>query len=276
MVLKKWFVIVFAPPGNCKSLEQARLSYNLIKEYYKFEKKYPQLQKRFLYTNQYLNPKIEIFAKALTDRKLLYWDSAEQLKYCPVVHCYKGELPHLLHDCDLFCDEGATLFPATGKGQDDDMPMWLKKMLAQHRHNSVRVMLLTQDFMSVNIMARRVCWEAWLMEKVIGSRDPSPSLPPVRFIWGVYRQRKIDPELVKKDVVELRLIIKGDKKKKEELQKLKLIGLPKLHLITKFKCFLFDTLQNVKEFRIKRDLEHIEVACKHVPCGYVHKTHKLK
>jgi len=276
MVLKRWFVIIFAPPGNGKSLEQARLSYKLLKEYYKNEKRYPELKPRYLYTNQILNPEVPLIAQALKDNKLRYWNSADQLRYCTTPDCWLGKDTHILHDCDLFCDEGATLFPATGKGNDDDMPMWLKKLIAQHRHNSVRIVLLTQDFMGVNISARRCCWEAWMMEKLIGSRDPSPSLPPIRRVWGIYSQRRIDPDMVRKDVVELRLTIKTDKGRKEDLEKLKLIRAPRWHLITKFKCSLFDTTQNVKEFEVRRELEHIEVKCGHKMCGYVHKTHRLK
>lgn len=289
MVLKKWFIIVFAPPGNGKSLEQARLSYKLIREYYKLEKKYPDLPKRFLFTNQELSNHItyrffknrprDIFKRAYEDGHLKYWKQPEDIRYCPIKNCYKGDKVHALHDCDLFCDEGATLFPATMRNAIDDMPGWMKTMIAQHRHRSIRIVLLTQDFMGINIAARRNVWETWAMEKKIGSRDPSPSLPPIKFKWGFYIKRKIDPDLARKEASDVRLLIKTEAAKdKNQFRdtKIKLVGFPIPYWISNFKCSLFDTLQDVPDLEIKREIEHIEVRCNHPECGYVHRTHKLK
>lgn len=289
MVLKKWLIIIFAPPGNCKSVEQARLSYKLIREYYRIEKKYPQLPKRFLFTNQELGEHIsyrflknrprDLFLRAYKDGHIKYWKQPEDIRYCPREHCWKGEKVHPLHDCDLFCDEGSTLFPATMKSAIDDMPGWMKTMIAQHRHRSIRIVLLTQDFMGINIAVRRCVWDTWAMEKWIGSRDPSPSLPPVKWIWGIYTRRKIDPDLARKEASDVRLLIKTESKKKtgvEKSEKIKLVGSPALHWISNFKCSLFDTLQDVPDLIIKRELEHVEVRCTHPLCGYIHKTHKLK
>lgn len=310
MVLKKWFIIIFAPPGNCKSLEENRIVYKLVREYYRIEKKYKKLyasktmRPRFAFVNEPLTDHIQyrflkkrrdpaLFEKAFTDGHLRYWKQPEDIRYCPlkekcwrVTEGYKtrsGKIEfdkpaHDTHDCDIFCGEGATLFPATMKNAADDMPLWMKAMIAQHRHRSIRFILLTQDFMGINIAARRCTWEAWAMEKVIGSRDPSPSLPPVKFIWGIYSKRKIDPDLVKKEAAEVRLLIKTEagKKKDEKDVKMKLIGAPRYHWISRFKCSLYDTLAKVEELKIIREIEHIEVRCSHANCGYVHKTHKLK
>lgn len=289
MVLKKWFIIIFAPPGNGKSLEQARLTYKLIREYYKIEKKYPGLPKRFCFTNQELGEHVfyrflknrprDIFKRALEDGHLRYWRQPEEIRYCPIPNCWKGDKVHALHDCDLFCDEGANLFPATMRNAVDDMPGWAKTMLAQHRHRSIRLVLLTQDFMGINISARRNVWEAWAMEKKLGSRDPSPSLPPVKYVWGIYTRRKIDPDLARKEASDVRLLIKTETKKtsgQQKSEKIKLVGSPRIHWISRFKCSLFDTLQDVPDLIIKRELEHIEVPCSHADCGYIHKTHKLK
>lgn len=297
IVLKKWFVIIFAPPGNCKSLEENRRVYKLIREYYRIEKRYPQLPHRFAFVNEPLTGHIEyrflkrwrnpqLFTQAFSDGHLRYWKQPADLRYCPLLgtcwKCTREKDPepaiHDLHDCDIFCGEGATLFPATMKNAEDDLPLWCKAMLAQHRHRSLRFVLLTQDFMGINIAARRCCWQAWAMEKKIGSRDPSPSLPPVKFIWGWYNLRKIDPDLIRKDAAEVRLLIKTEagKKEKEKDNRMKLIGAPRYHWISNFKCKLYDTLAKVEELKLIREIEHIEVKCNHVGCGYVHRTHKLK
>jgi len=266
LVLKKWFVIVFAPPGNCKSLEQALLSYKLLKEYGRLEKRYPQLPRRFLWTNQILNsnPRFRLswnqkrkgflIKQALADGHLKYWSDPEEIQWCPRENCWKGTARHFLHDCDLFADEGATLFPATYKGAKDDLPDWGRAMLTQHRHRGVRILLLTVDFMAINITARRCAWVAWAMEKKIGSRDPSPSLPPVRKIWGFYVRRKIDPDLARRDAVDLRLLIKVESGKDPEQQddRMILVGMPRLRWISRFKCSLYDTLQDINYLRDKK------------------------
>lgn len=289
MVLKKWFIIIFAPPGNGKSLEQARISYKLIREYYRLEKRYPQLPKRFLFTNQELGEHIfyrflknrprDLFKKAIADGHLRIWKQPIDIRYCPIPNCWRGERVHALHDCDLFADEGATLFPATAKNAQDDLPGWLRTMISQHRHRSIRLVFLTQDFMGINITARRNVWETWAMEKWIGSRDPSPSLPPVKWIWGIYTTRKIDPDLARKEASDVRLLIKTEEakdSKQQKSEKIKLVGFPRWRWISRFKCSLFDTLQDVPDLELKREIEHIEVRCNHPECGYVHRTHRLK
>jgi len=279
--LPKWNILIFAPPGNGKSLEQARLSEETLKEYRWIEKHYPKLPTRYLLTNQKLNKeyicKENKFSSEWFDAHVRLWEDAEELKYCHRENCFKGKEIHKLHDCDLFCDEGATLFPATAKGADDDMPMWLKKLIAQHRHNGIRILILTQDFMQINIAERRCLWQSFYMHKILGSRDISPTLPPVKFIWGIYSKRMIDPELMKKDFSSILINIRtADDEKKKIMEELKLIGRPKLYWIGKHKCSLYDTTQDVKEYEIRRTIEHIEVPCKHKDCGYVHKKHLLK
>lgn len=279
--LKKWFIIIFAPPGQGKSIEQARLSEKTLQEYAWIEKHYKKLPHRLLATNQALDldyiAKENNFDLHWVHEHYLFWQQPEEIRYCPRKECWKGSQVHEIHDIDLFCDEGATLFPATSKGADDDLPMWLKKFITQHRHNGIRIVLLSIDFMGINILARRCVWDAWYMRKIIGSRDPSPTLPPINWIWGLYSQQRISPELIKANANSVLLDLKlSGEKKREAMQDLKLIGGTQWHLITRHKCKLYDTTQNVAAIDIKREIEHISVACKHPGCGYVHKTHRLK
>lgn len=278
---KKWFILIFAPPGNGKSLEQANLSYKIFKQYKRIEKIYPKLPHRVLLTNQKLNAeyickKLKVSVEWWIEH-YRYWEQPDEIRYCPRKNCFKGEGVHKNHDVDLFCDEGSTLFPATAKGATDDMPLWMKKFISQHRHNGIRIVLLTQDFMGINITARRCLWDSFYMHKVTGSRDISATLPPVNFIWGWYSKQRISPDLMKSDsnAVLIDLKMAGEEKKKA-LEDLKLVGVPSLHWIGRHKCKLYDTQQDVAEIEIKREIEHIEVRCKHPDCGYIHRTHKLK
>lgn len=262
MVLKKWGILAFAPPGNCKSLEQAFISYKLLREYKKIEKKYPQLQKRFLYSDEKFSEPIRyrflqrwrdpyLFTHSLEDGHLRYWNrlNLNTLRYCPIRNCWKSSIDHPLHDCDILCGEAMMVFPATMRGAIGDVEEWLREMLIMHRHRSLRFYFLTQDIAGVNIIFRRTMWEAWAMEKKIGSRDPSPSLPPVKHIWGFYQRRLIDPDLARRDSMDIRLMIKIDEKtpnkEKENTDiRLKLIGSPKIRWISRFKCSLYDTLED--------------------------------
>lgn len=278
---KKWFILIFAPPGNGKSLEQATMSYKTLKEYKWIEKKYPAIPERILMTNQrlslsYIASKLNVSLEWL-HMHIRYWEQPDEIRYCSRKNCWKGNDTHLNHDIDLFCDEGATLFPATAKGATDDMPLWMKKFIAQHRHHGIRICLLTQDFMGINITARRCLWDSFYMHKVMGSRDISPTLPPVKWIWGIYTKQKIDPDYMKSDAQSALIDFKmASDQKKDALRQLKLVGTPKPHLITRHKTKLYDTTQDVAEIEIKREIEHIEVRCKHPLCGYTHRTHRLK
>lgn len=281
--LKRWFIIIFAPPGNGKSLEQARISEKCFQEYRMTETKYPELPHRYLLTNQTLDKKyiceINGFSSEWYDEHYVLWKEVDDIRYCHRKNCWKGTGLHKLHDCDLFCDEGAGLFPATAKGAVDDMPRWLKKLVEQHRHNGIRILLLTIDFQGINITARRCVWDTWYMRKTIGNRDISATLPAPRFIWGIYSQKRIDPKLVRSDNVELLIRIQTDKEYEKQLEQLDLIGWTRYRLITRHKTKLYDTTQDIADLEVKREIEHIEVPCKdpkHPNCGYKLITHKLK
>lgn len=289
LTLKKWFIIIFAPPGQGKSIEGAKLSYKLINEYYRLEKVYKKLyakniiRKRYLFTNQFLTENIryrvfrwknkKLFTDAITDGHLRYWTTPNELKFCPIKECWKSTKLHPLHDCDIFCDEGMKIFPATAKGGADDLELWQKDLIILHRHRGIRIVLFTQDFMGINITARRCAWEAWAMEKKWGSRDPSPSLPPIRWIWGFYVTRKIDPDLARQDAADVRLMIKvEDQKTSEEKEniKMQLVGAPRLHWISRFKVSLYDTTQEVQSKNREYEVRHIWVRCDDPKCFKMH------
>jgi hypothetical protein len=280
-VMPYWFILIWAKPGNCKSLEQARLTEKLIKEYYWCEKYYPKLPHRILLTNQKLNSDFE---KKEYHKHLWYWDDPEQFRYCPLANtCWKSKDEfHKLHDVDLLIDEGATLFPADGW---KDTPMWLRKMWAQHRHNGIRCIMLTQDYKGIDINCRRMVWAGYYMEKRAGSRDISPTLPPLvpwtfknfvnpkrNVIWGMYTKRRIDPSIIEADN-QVIMKLKLNPKEEQKLNQLKLIGRPEMHLITLHKIQLYDTTQDVKEYEVRREVEHIEVPCN--DCSYTYRSHRI-
>lgn len=286
---RNWFIIIYARPGNCKSLEQARITYYLFREYRRTEKRYPHLRRRYVLTNQVLNPVVVEPEQALGH--YYQWDKPEDFRYCKRKEsCWKvveEGIPalHRLHDCDLMIDEGSTIFPADGW---QDQPMWLRKLWSQHRHNGIRIVMLTQDFKGIDVNIRRMCGASYRMRKLIGSRDISPTLPalsrwtiwnllhPFRsVIWGVYYRWRIDPSLMEADT-KAQLILEVNQKEREKMQKIRLVGIPTFHFITWWKVNLFDTTQDVREFKYSLELEHIEAECKEPYCKKKHITHRLK
>lgn len=285
---KNWFILIFAPPGNGKSIEQARISYYLLREYFYTEKHYPQLPKRFLFTNQTLRRGFDaIIDRGFDTGHILEWDEPDQFRFCPRKECWKGLQQHRLHDCDLMVDEGSTLFPADGYA---NTPMWLRKLWAQHRHNGIRIVMLTQDYEAIDINCRRMLWKTFFVQKRIGSRDITPTLPPLYrwtifnflnpkrdVIWGVYTSQEMSPTLIKnkpETLLQLQLNPEGDQAKK--MEEVELIGWPKPHVISWWKCNLYDTTQDVKEYQLRREYEHLVGVCKEPDCDYEHVTHRLK
>jgi hypothetical protein len=254
-VFDKWCVLIFAPPGNCKSLEQARLADKLFREYHFTEKVFPQLKKRILYTNQLL---LADHLKTETGHgHYVYWETPEEFKWCRRPNCWKAYDTHLNHDVDIFVDEAAGIFPADQYAKTEE---WLKVLFREHRHRGIRWLLLTQDFNAVDINIRRMLTDSYYMHKVRGSRDISPSLPPLskwtvlnflnprkRVIWGMYTKRMIDPTVMKSDPMSF-LNITLNPKLAENYGKLRLIGRSKLHFITFYKVSLYDTMQDVSEY----------------------------
>lgn len=282
-----WFILIFARPGNCKSLEQARMTYYTFQEYHDTEKRYPELKKRLVYTNARLND--EVTQYEYSHNHLVYWDKPDDFRWCRREDCWHGSHVHPLHDVDLFIDEGSTLFPADKYA---DTPYWLRKMWSQHRHRGIRIVMLTQDYKGVDINCRRMVWQAYWMRKRIGSRDISPTLPalypwsfwnmlnPFRsVVWGVYTKQPLDPSMLEENS-DLVLRVEMDKKKKsanvENLREMDFVGRPEVHFITWWKTQLYDTTADIKEFEHKVEYAHIEGKCEDISCGYKHVIHKKK
>jgi len=239
MASSAWIVLIFARPGHGKSLETASIIRKLFNTYRYIEKKYPQLPHRAVFSNLRLSPALE--TKYLNNH-LFYWENPRQLRYCSRPDCWKGKEQHSLHDVDVVIDELANYAPADGW---KDLPRWLRKMFAQHRHRGIRIYANTQDYMAVDINFRRMVSKAYEVQKMMGSRDISATLPPIRYVWGVIIKREFDPAQIEEMGVNAPLKRKG---------------LPKLLLITKRLIETYDTTQDLPEY-MPDSLEHVELNC---------------
>jgi hypothetical protein len=220
---KNLTTLFYGPRSQGKSLHQAKTVRDILSYLEGMYNLYPNLPQAIIVSNQKFNPKIE--EKYLGSR-LYYWESIQQLKYCPRKDCWKEEreyIPigtqwharhkdkpigtregdlgvpmvhvkrekHRLHDCYMIIDDAATIIPADGW---QDLPRWFRKVFAQAGHNGVHVIANIQDPLSCDINFRRYVDLCFKFNKVMGNRRPEAGKPPVRFIWGLYTSREIPAE----------------------------------------------------------------------------------
>ena len=164
--------IFYGKKGNCKSLFQAKLAYHLIQTYKRQEKKFPDLPKRKLLINQSLNQQ---FYEENKDH-IQYWTNPEQL--------------YQVRDSDILWDEIGKDLPA---GSYKDTPKELKQVFSHLRKRGNRLFANTQVYEDIDISFRRQVDHAFQLKKVFGNRDISASLPPPKFIYGLFRVTEFDP-----------------------------------------------------------------------------------
>jgi len=273
--LTHWFTLIFAPPGQCKSLHQAFTAWKIFKEYYITEYRYPELYKRIYATNQDLNLDV-IAGKAFWFMRWLVvpwrakfnvawlkehhyrWEDYHELEHCRRVNCWVSFTLHPTHDIDWDVDEGGIIFPPEEWNKRE---RWLRDMWILHRHRGIRIRVYTQDYEMMDINARRAVWRVFYMEKRAGSRNPSPTLPELykwtlysflhprrNVVWGWYSLREFSPLVVKLDTLAL-ITVQTQEEKAEMYQQLDLMGRREYHLITWFKVSAYNTRQDLSKGR---------------------------
>jgi len=101
-----------------------------------------------------------------------------------------------LRDVDLIWEEmGAVL----DSRMWESLPLELRRFLQQHRHRGVSIYGNCQEFNDIDTAVRRLTEELIYLRKIIGSRDPSPTAPPVKFIWGLIVELVLDPRSYEED-----------------------------------------------------------------------------
>jgi len=157
-------------PGSGKSLKLADEIVGLLARNLKWNAKSGKNRK--VWSNIKLS-------KELTDAypgQVHYWQDPEELI--------------LAKDCDIIWDEIATHLDST---QWANVPMDLKRFLQQHRKRGIEIYGTTQAFGMVDISMRRLVDELHICYKVLGSRNPSPTKPPVKYVWGLIWINQVDP-----------------------------------------------------------------------------------
>jgi len=101
-----------------------------------------------------------------------------------------------LDNCDIFIDEIIKYFPASGSN-----PLTREQLdfLTQGAKNGVHIWGASQDFSQVHKQFRLLVNEVYVVSKLIGSRRPMKTAPPVKRIWGLCMMRAVKPMSFKGD-----------------------------------------------------------------------------
>lgn len=233
------FAFTFGDVGSGKSLAQADQTLLLLEQSVKIEKKY-KLPKREIWTNAPMNKQI---TEKYKDR-LRYWKN-------PLDMVFVDDQRKIIRtNFDCLWDEIAVEIPSD-KWKETDPE--IRRFFAQHRKRGIRIWANTQDYMMVDINARRMATHVYQVHKIIGSRDPSPTLPPLKKIWGMVFVWELDKAYIRQD----------------DMDRRHLTLLPYVIFINKKLCLAYDTSYDIsKEFL---ELRHIERECK--VCGKVKVEH---
>jgi len=152
-----------------------------------------------------------------------------------------------LKDCDLFIDEVGTYFDSrTFK----DLPLDVRLWLAQASKLGVDIFGAAQDFAQVDISFRRLTTHLYQINKLVGSPRPRKTSPPVRFIWGVYTKRALDPVAYKEDT--------------KKFASSGFVAWP--HFIRREHCELYDTTKRIQK-SLPPPFKHVARRCELDGCN---------
>lgn len=112
------------------------------------------------------------------------------------------ELEHM-SECDLIIDELATYFDSRLFA---DLPLSTRLWLAQAQKLGVYIYGGAQDFSQVDKAFRVLCTKVYEVKKVIGSRRPCKTSPPIKRVWAFAMLWEIDPREFAGDQSEMKTV----------------------------------------------------------------------
>jgi len=156
-------------PGSGKTTAIAKTALQCLKRDEKIYKKTGKIRK--LYTNIKFSREIET----------LY---AEYIEYFNDIY----KMPEW-KQCDIFIDELSTYFDAH---EWEALPKQIKRYLKLHRHYNVMIYGVAQDFLTIDKSFRRLTAELINVQRLIGSKEPSPYDPPAKYPFLISLNRTVD------------------------------------------------------------------------------------
>jgi len=193
--------------------------------------------KRFIYTNTPYNWEI-LTGEGLTEF-FKPWECLEEL--------WK------IRDADVVWDEVQVDLDARNWS---DLSPELKRWLEEHRKFGIEIYATAQDFGQVDLAARRCTTTLFWLSNLIGNREPSPTTPPIKYVWGLTAIYEVDP--LKYDTQ------KGNFESSSVL--------PQFFWRTREVAELFSTRHEIKR-SAPTAFKHIHRHCDHPGCHYDKVTH---
>lgn len=179
------FEIIEGQPGQGKSLYTARIVRKLVLRNKKLFEKYGIV--RYIFSNLIFSPEFEEFATIT--RRTEQDDSSWLTEKIPLVKYWLTvDEVSKLYDCDLIWDEIATELDARSFTSLSDE---VKRFLSQYDKRGVEIYANTQDYSIVDLRARMFVTRVATMSKILGSRRPSATKPPITKVWGLVLVRDL-------------------------------------------------------------------------------------
>lgn len=101
-----------------------------------------------------------------------------------------------LEEADIFIDELIKYFPASGSSSLTNEQL---HFVTQGAKSGIHLWGASQDFSQVHKQFRLLVNEVYIIKKLIGSRRPMKTAPPVTTVWGVCSKQKVSPTSFKGD-----------------------------------------------------------------------------
>jgi len=211
--------LVFGRPGECKSLDQAKTVIFLLNRAVKIKNKYDL--NREVWCNFHLSKEINENYKGF----IFYFDDLFELTK--------------KKDIDIIIDEVSVYLPCD---RWKETHFEVRRMLAQHRKRGLEIYANTQDYKMIDINFRRMVKYVFVVKKVFGSRDPSSTMPPIKYIWGFYIKREVDVSSL------------------EDGKEINVGLIPSFKFITRNFTEIYDTREDIKP-GLPPKFKHIEREC---------------
>lgn len=153
-----------------------------------------------------------------------------------------------LEDCDVIIDELGNYFDSRGW---ENLSLDVRRWLTQADKVGIEIYGSAQDFAQVDKAFRRLVKELWYITKVVGSRRPSATKPPVNTVWGFCMVRELEP-----------MGYNEDKSKFEPKS-----FMPSFFFIERQACEIFDTKQKIEKSK-PLPFKHMVRFCPEENCGF--------
>jgi len=160
--------------GSGKSLKLARKVQELVIRNNKWHK--TSGLKRPIASNMFFSENFVNYSEEM-NVPIIYWKNLDDLIK--------------LRDCDVIIDEVGNYFDSRMWA---DLSLDVRKWLTQGGKCGIEIYGSAQDFAQIDKSFRRLVNGLQDIRKFVGSRRPSATKPPVKFIWGVCLARELDPQ----------------------------------------------------------------------------------